>query len=165
MVSYILAVVVSVIAIAADRITKFYISTGMTLGEEAPFIPHILKLCYVHNSGGAWGILAGYTWVLLTLTAVIMIVGITVLVCKGLKNKWLFWSICLILSGGLGNMYDRIFNSGKVVDFLQFDFWQTFPVFNIADCAIVIGSAVLIIYFILDAIEDNKRKGISNDDK
>lgn len=165
MLSYILAVVASVIAIAADRITKIYISSGMTLGQEAPLIPNVLKLCYVHNSGGAWGILAGYTWVLLTITAVIMIIGITVLVCKGLKNKWLFWSICLILSGGLGNMYDRIFNSGRVVDFLQFDFWQTFPVFNIADCAIVAGSAVLIIYFILDAIEDAKRKGKANDGK
>lgn len=165
MVSYILAAIVAVLAFVADRVTKFYISSGMTLGEEAPLIPNILNLCYVHNSGGAWGILAGYTWVLLTLTAVIMVIGITVLVCKGLKNKWLFWSICLILSGGLGNMYDRIFNSGRVVDFLQFDFWQTFPVFNVADCAIVIGSAVLILYFVLDTIEDNKRKELTNDSK
>ncbi len=165
MLSYILAGVVAVIAFAADRISKIYISSSMALGDTAPLIPKLFNLYYVHNSGGAWGILAGYTWVLLTLTAVIMIIGLTVLVLKGLKNKWLFWSICLILSGGLGNMYDRIFNSGRVVDFLQFDFWQTFPIFNIADCSIVIGCAVLIMYFILDAINDRKLRGNPDDNK
>ncbi len=165
MLSYILAGVVAVIAFAADRISKIYISSSMALGDTAPLIPKLFNLYYVHNSGGAWGILAGYTWVLLTLTAVIMIIGLTVLVLKGLKNKWLFWSICLILSGGLGNMYDRIFNSGRVIDFLQFDFWQTFPIFNIADCSIVIGCAVLIVYFILDAINDRKLRGNPDDSK
>ncbi len=165
MLSYILAGVVAVIAFAADRISKIYISGNMALGESAPFIPKLLNIFYIHNSGGAWGILAGYTWILLTVTAIIMIIGLTVLVCKGLKNKWLFWAICLILSGGLGNMYDRIFNNGRVVDFLQFDFWQTFPVFNIADCAIVLGCGVLIVYFILDAIRDRKRKGKPDDSK
>ncbi len=165
MLSYILAGVVAVIAFAADRITKIYISGSMVLGESAPLIPKLFNLYFVHNSGGAWGILAGYTWVLLALTAVIMIIGLTVLVSKGLQNKWLFWAICLILSGGLGNMYDRIFNSGRVVDFLQFDFWQTFPIFNIADCAIVAGCAVLIVYFILDSVQDKKLRGNPDDSK
>lgn len=166
MLSYILATVVAVLAFAADRITKVYISNSMVLGESAELIPGVFNLYYVHNNGGAWGILAGYTWVLLAVTAVIMIIGITVLVCKGLKNPWLFWSISLILSGGLGNMYDRIFNAGRVVDFIQFDFWKIFPIFNIADCAIVAGCCVLILYFILDTVgEQKRRKEISNDGK
>ncbi len=163
MLSYILAIVTAVIFFAGDRISKIFISGNMTLGQSAPFIPNLLNLLFVHNQGGAWGILSGYTWVLLTVTAVIMIIGLTVLVRAGVKNKWLFWAITLILSGGLGNMYDRIFNSGRVVDFLQFDFWKTFPVFNIADCAIVIGCAVLIIYFVLDAVNDKNGKETSND--
>lgn len=163
MLSYILAIVTAVVFFAGDRISKAIISSGMVLGESAPFIPNLLNLLYVHNQGGAWGILSGYTWVLLTVTSIIMIIGITVLVRAGVKNKWLFWAITLILSGGLGNMYDRIFNSGRVVDFLQFDFWKTFPVFNVADCAIVIGCAVLIIYFVLDAVNDKKGKEKSDD--
>ena len=118
----------------------------------------LFNLYFVHNSGGAWGILAGYTWLLLSITAVIMIIGVTVLICKGTKNKWLFWAVSLILSGGLGNMYDRIFNGGRVIDFIQFDFWQSFPIFNIADCAIVIGCAVLILYFILDAVKPSEKE-------
>ncbi len=163
MLSYILAIVTAIIFFAGDRISKIFISSNMALGESAAFIPNLLNLLYVHNQGGAWGILSGYTWVLLTVTAIIMIIGITVLVRAGIKNKWLFWAITLILSGGLGNMYDRIFNSGRVVDFLQFDFWKTFPIFNVADCAIVIGCAVLIIYFILDAVNDKNGKETSND--
>lgn len=153
MLSLILAGVTAVLFLIADRVSKILVVGNMALGESAPLVPKLFNLYYVHNSGGAWGILAGYTWVLLTITAVIMIVGVTVLICKGIKNKWLFWAVSLILSGGLGNMYDRIFNSGRVVDFIQFDFWQSFPIFNVADCAIVIGCAVLIIYFILDAVK------------
>lgn len=158
MLTYILAACCSLVLLAADRITKIFIESNFALGEGSPFINGILNFLYVHNNGGAWGILAGYTWVLLTITAVIMIVGITVLVCKGLKNPWLFWSVSLILSGGIGNMIDRIFNGGNVIDFLQFDFWQTFPVFNIADCSIVAGCAVLILYFILDTMKDIRRR-------
>ncbi len=165
MFSYILAAVVSVLLFFADRASKIFITNNMALGENTDFIPGLFNIYFVHNSGGAWGILAGYTWVLLTVTAVIMIVGVTVLICKGLKNPWLFWSVSLILSGGLGNMYDRIFNAGRVIDFIQFDFWQTFPIFNVADCAIVIGCGVLILYFILDAIKEQQRKVIREDDE
>ena len=157
MFSYIIAAVVAVLSFAVDRLSKAYIVNNMALGESAELLPGLFNLYFVHNSGGAWGILAGYTWVLLTLTAVIMIIGITVLICKGLKNPWLFWSISLILSGGLGNMYDRIFNAGRVVDFIQFDFWQTFPIFNIADCAIVVGCGILILYFVLDAVRSSAK--------
>lgn len=166
MVTYILATAVSVLLFVGDRVTKIFIDNSMTLGEVKPFIPKLFNLYYVHNNGGAWGILAGYTWVLLTVTAIIMILGITVLICKGCKNSWLFWAVSLILSGGLGNMYDRIFNSGRVIDFIQFDFWKTFPIFNIADCAIVAGCCVLVVYFILDSIRENKtRKEAVNDGK
>ena len=59
-------------------------------------------------------------------------------------------------------MYDRIFRGGEVIDFLHFEFWPTFPVFNIADCAIVIGAGLLILYFILDTIKEFKEKRQKN---
>lgn len=158
MLSFILAGVAAVVFFTADRISKALVVANMSLGDSAPLIPKLFNLYFVHNSGGAWGILAGYTWLLLSITAVIMIIGVTVLICKGTKNKWLFWAVSLILSGGLGNMYDRIFNGGRVIDFIQFDFWQSFPIFNIADCAIVIGCAVLILYFILDAVKPSEKE-------
>ena len=76
----------------------------------------------------------------------------------GIKNKLMFWAISLVLSGGIGNLIDRIFRNGKVIDFLHFAFFKEFPVFNIADCAIVIGAILLVLYFILDMISDAKAK-------
>ena len=83
-----------------------------------------------------------------------MIVCIALLIKKGLKNKLLFWAICLILSGGLGNMVDRLFRGGEVVDFLHLQFMPKFPVFNIADCAVCIGAGLLLLYFVIDIIRD-----------
>ena len=100
---------------------------------------------------------------LLVITAVVMVICIVIIVKNGLKNKLLLWAMTLVLSGGVGNMIDRIFRNGIVVDFLQFDFWQSFPVFNVADCAVVIGGGLLILYFLIDTVKDFKqnKKGIT----
>ncbi len=156
--SFIIAAVVSVLFLVADQITKYIVTVNMTLGESRPFLKGLIDFVYIYNEGGAWGFLSGYQWILLTITSIIIIVFITVLVKYGMNDKVLFWSICLVLSGGLGNMIDRIFRGGKVVDFLHFEFMPDFPVFNIADCAVVIGTGLLILYFILQTIKENKTK-------
>ena len=142
---YILAIVCAVLALAADQFTKYIVITNMTLNESIDFLP------------GFMGFLEGYTWLLLSLTVLIMLVCIAMLLKFGPKNKVLFWSVCLILSGGLGNMIDRIFRDGKVIDFLHFQFID-FPVFNVADCAVVVGAGLLILYFVLDMIKESKAK-------
>ena len=100
-------------------------------GIKIAIIPSDLvdNIIYINNKGGAWGILQGYTWALLSITAVLMIVCFALLLKLGKDNKVLFWSISLILFGGLGNMIDRIFRDGNVVDFLHFEFFPSFPVF------------------------------------
>lgn len=158
MLTFILAVVSSVLLLVADQFTKLLVLENFTLGETKVFIKGLLNFCYVENDGGAWGMLGGYTWLLLAITAVTMIACIMWLIVKGRKNPFLFWAVSLIISGGIGNMLDRIFRAGRVVDFLQFGFWQSFPVFNIADCAIVIGSGLLILYFVLDTVKELKAK-------
>ncbi len=155
--SYILAIVCAVVMLAADQYTKYVVIQNMTLNESIDFLPGFMNFWYIHNEGGAWGFLEGYTWLLLSLTVVIMLVCIAMLIKVGLKNKVLFWSICLILSGGLGNMIDRVFRNGKVIDFLNFQFID-FPVFNVADCAVVIGAGLLILYFVTDMFKETKAK-------
>ena len=163
MVSYILAVVTGAIVLATDQFTKYLVKTNFEIGKSYDFLPGFVNFTYIHNTGGAWGMLRGYTWLLLSVTIVVMLVCMALLLKCGAKNKVMFWSIMLILSGGLGNMIDRLFRGGLVVDFLQFDFWQDFPVFNIADCAIVIGCGLLILHFILDWIKEKKEKKVSTD--
>ena len=158
MISYILALVIGAAILAADQYTKFLIMSSFKIGEGTDFIKGLIDIVYIHNKGGAWGILEGHTWGLLAMTIVIMLICLALLFKWGAKNKLLFWAMSLVLFGGLGNMIDRIFRDGNVVDFLHFEFWPTFPVFNVADCAIVIGVALLVIYFIFDTIKDMKAK-------
>ena len=158
MISYILAVLSAVLFLAADRYTKAIFEPFINTGKSTEFIKGFIDFTVISNEGGAWGMLSGHTWILLSITLVVMLVLITLLLKFGTKNKLIFWSVCLILSGGIGNMIDRLFGGGKVIDFLHFEFWPTFPVFNIADCAIVIGSGLLVVYFILDTIKETKAK-------
>ena len=158
MVSCILAIIVSAAVLAADQLTKLYIISNFGLGEGCGFIKGLIDIVYIHNRGAAWGMLSGKTWFLVAITAVIMAVCLYLLIKTGKKNKLLFWAICLVLSGGIGNMIDRISRSGNVVDFLHFEFWPQFPVFNIADCAIVIGAGLLILHFILETFQEIKDK-------
>ena len=158
MLSYILAGVVGVLTLVADQFTKIYVSNNFEMAKSYDFIPGLLDITYIHNDGGAWGMLGGYTWALLSVTFVVMLVCVALLLKYGLKDKLMFWSVILILSGGVGNMIDRIFRGGDVIDFLHFEFWKSFPVFNVADCAVVIGAGLLVVYFFKGLMDENKQK-------
>ena len=162
MFSYIAAIIAGIATIVLDQISKFYILSNFELNYYRDFLPGLIDLTFIENGGGAWGMLSGYTWVLLLITAIVMVVCVAILIKIGFKNKLMFWSICLVLGGGIGNMIDRIFRDGKVVDFLHFTFWPQFPVFNIADIAIVIGAGLLILYYIKSMINDSKKAKKAN---
>lgn len=155
--SFVLAGVVAALFLAADQFTKYIVMSNMELYQTIDFIDGFMNFTYIHNNGGAWGMLGGYTWLLIVVTAIIMVGLIVALVKIGKNDILFFWSGCLILSGGIGNMIDRIFRDGNVVDFLHVQFID-FPVFNVADCAVVIGSGLLILYFILDTVKEYKKE-------
>ncbi len=155
---YILAAICGVAILAVDQLTKAYIVSEFALAQSRTFIPGILNFTYVHNKGGAWGMMEGHTWLLISLTVIIMIICLAMLVTRGIKDKMFFWSVIFILSGGLGNLIDRVFRSGVVVDFLHLDFMPNFPVFNIADCAIVIGAGLLMLNLLVDILRERKER-------
>ena len=159
MIAYVLAVLCGALVMVFDQYTKHLIAANYVLGGKGKvLIPGLIDIIYVRNDGGAWGMLGGSTWLLLSLTVVIMLVCIALLLKYGAKNKFMFWAILLIISGGLGNMIDRIFRGGYVVDFLHFTFWDSFPVFNVADCAIVIGGIMLVLYLISGIFKEYRNK-------
>ncbi len=160
MLSCILALVCGAIIILIDQLSKYFIATNLILGEVHGFIGGLLNIVFVENRGAAWGMFSGKTIILLLISLIAMAICVVFLIKAGSKNKLLFWSLSIVIAGGIGNMIDRFFRKGVVVDFLQFDFWQSFPVFNIADCAIVIGGALMILYILLDILKDtNKNTG------
>lgn len=156
--SYILAVVLGLAVIGIDQFTKYYIVSNFALGEGCDFIKGFIDICYIHNRGAAWGMLSGKTWLLVGITAVVMVICIGLLIKYFKQNKLMLWAITLVLSGGIGNFIDRVFKDGNVVDFLHFEFWPSFPIFNLADCAIVLGAGLLILIFVLDSIDEMKTK-------
>ncbi len=162
MLIYLFAALAGLFLVAFDQLSKLYIVSNFSLGESAKFIDGILDIRYIHNRGAAWGMLSGHTWILVCLTFLVMLICVYFLFKIGAKNKLLFWGLILILSGGLGNMIDRIFKDGNVVDFLHFVFWPQFPVFNVADCAVVVGAGLFLLYFILDTVKEYRNKAASN---
>lgn len=156
--SSILAIICGLLIVAADQITKYLCQTYMELNEVIILVPGILNLNRIEpNSGAAFGILAGKTWFLIAVTGIIMIVCIAMLIRKTFESKWMFWSLCLVLAGGMGNMIDRLLRNGNVIDFLEFGFID-FPVFNIADCAVCVGAGMILVYFMSDFIKGTKNK-------
>lgn len=154
---YTLAIVTAVLFLIIDQITKYIVISNMQLYDTIPFINGIMDFTYIHNTGGAWGILNKHTWVLIIFTLIAMVICVFVLINYARANKILFFALCLIISGGTGNMIDRIFRGGKVIDFLEVTFID-FPIFNIADCAVCIGAGLLLLYFIVDLIKERKEK-------
>ncbi len=165
MISYILAAVAGLAVLGIDQYTKIFMEKFLADKPDGTgFIPGFIDLIFVRNGGGAWGMLSGHTWLLLSITIIIMLICIALLMRVGIKNKLMFWAVCLILGGGLGNMIDRIFRGGEVIDFLHFEFLPQFPVFNVADIGVVVGACLLILYFLRDAVNDSRKKRGTSDD-
>lgn len=157
--SAILAIICSVLVVVIDQVSKYLVITQMEPNQIIEnVIPGIINFNRIPpNSGAAFGIFQGQTWFLITITCLIMVVCVCMLVRKTFDSKMMFWALCLVLSGGVGNLIDRVFRGGNVVDFLEFAFFD-FPVFNIADCAVCIGAGLIVFYFVLDLIKDAKMK-------
>ena len=132
--------------IAIDQLTKAFL-----FGKTYPFLSGFIsihKQDYL-NTGGAWGFLGSApVWLLISIAA-LFIVAVLIFNFKFKGNSSAVYSVGLafVLGGTIGNLIDRIFLGG-VRDFLMFDFWQTFPVFNMADTFLCIGCVLLIIYLI-----------------
>ncbi len=157
-ISLLVAAAVGLIMIAADQLTKLlFLDIFENRYESIPVIKGVLSFQLVHNDGAGFSILAGKTLFLIIFTAVALLLVLFLLLSRRLKSSVADWGLALVLSGGIGNMIDRVFRSGKVVDFIKTDFID-FPIFNVADICIVVGAGLLVLYFILDLVNEKKSK-------
>ena len=139
-----------------DQVVKYLVRANIELGGSVPFIPWLLDLTYVQNTGAAFSILRSHTW-LLTLTSAVVVLVMCGLIVKGFfKNRLGMWSADLVLAGGMGNLIDRaVF--GYVTDMFKTIFMD-FAVFNVADCCITIGVPLLFLYVLLYVGKDEKKE-------
>lgn len=124
--------------VAADQVVKLWVRSAMALGEARPFIPHFIELYHLQNTGGAFSLLAGQTWMLTALSAVAT-VALAVCIWGDYVTTNTFSRLCLtcVLAGAAGNLIDRA-AFGAVTDMFNFTFIR-FGVFNVADMWVVGG--------------------------
>ncbi len=146
--------------VALDQLVKYLVRANIPLGQSVPFLPYILDLTYVQNTGAAFSLLRRHTW-LLTLTSAAVVLVMCWLIVKGFfKNRLGRWAAALVLAGGVGNLIDRaVF--GFVTDMFQTTFMD-FAIFNVADCCITIGVPLLFLYVLLYVGRDEKKEDESD---
>jgi len=155
--SYVIYGIDAAVLIALDQLVKFWAIANLQGQEERPLIQGFLHLTYVENTGAAFGLLSGFSGaqLLLAITKIIVLILATWYFIK-LPSEPRFIllriPILLVISGGLGNLIDRV-RLGHVVDMFVFRFIE-FPVFNVADIYVTIGSimfAVMVLFVVKDA--------------
>lgn len=151
--------VLSIVLLTLDQITKWVVSTEMSLYQTIDILP-VFNFTYVHNYGAAFSFLSeagGWQKYFFSTIAI----TISVLLIYWLKklpatNKLLCSAYALVLAGAIGNLIDRLVH-GYVIDFLHVYYQQyDFPVFNIADVAISIGAALLLLDAFFEQKESDK---------
>ena len=153
--------IISILIIAADQITKYLVVSGMSIGDTA-FSLGLFDITYVKNEGAAFSMLSGRMSLLSIISVVFCIAVIVYWIKKKPAHPLLCTSLMMIFSGAFANAIDRIFR-GFVVDFIHTTFIN-FPVFNIADIAITVGAGLLILYEILFDKEDKNANNNTNGD-
>ncbi len=143
--------VMIILITAFDQITKFLAVKYFKGSEPVNFIEGVVRFNYSENTGMAFSMLSGARWVFVAVTAVVCIGILWYLFSNRCRPLWLYWSLGVVCAGGIGNLIDRIFY-GYVVDFIE-PVFVDFAIFNIADCAVTLGAASLILYLISDLIK------------
>ncbi|VEG54713.1 lipoprotein signal peptidase [Mycolicibacterium aurum] len=140
-----LLLTVAGVVLVLDIVTKVLAVRLLTPGQPVPIIGDTVTWTLVRNSGAAFSMATGYTWVL-TLVATGVVFGI-IWMGRRLVSPWWALGLGMILGGAMGNLVDRFFRSpgplrGHVVDFLSIGWW---PVFNVADPSVVGGAILLVV--------------------
>lgn len=145
-----------ILGIALDQFTKFLAVKFLMPIPTRPIINGVIHLTYVENRGAAFGMLADSRWVFMIIST-LAILGMLAFLFSGMSQNTLYdISIAIVISGGIGNMIDRV-ALGYVVDMIDFRLIN-FAVFNVADSFVCVGAGLLILALTLDIIKDSKAK-------
>ena len=134
-----------ILVVVADQATKAAINHLLPVGESAPFVPGLLELRHIENTGAAFSIGRGASWLFVG-CALAVFAAACVFVWRNDVPPSLALSIGSVAGGGIGNMVDRLAN-GSVTDFLATTF-VTFPVFNVADIFVTCGVAASVVLYL-----------------
>jgi signal peptidase II len=163
-------ILIIIIGVTIDQVTKMYVSTHYSKGVSYDFIGSFLRITYVTNTGAAFGlgtndpnsalafriIFAIVSW----LVAFGLIGYLVYLIIKRKEIKFGLWIIlACVFTGDVGNLIDRTFYKDGVIDMFDISSWlHNFGIFNVADAFVVCSVIALIIYFVIDMIKEDRDK-------
>ncbi len=143
--------------LAIDQMSKYIIDATMKLGQSIPVIKNFFSITAVHNTGAAWSMFEGQ----MVLFAIVSIIALGIMIAYFASTKQEEFitrsGLILMISGTLGNFYDRMMFQ-YVRDFLDFNiFGYDFPVFNVADICLCVGAGLIILTFVIEQYWGLKR--------
>ena len=151
---------ISILVFILDRITKILITNNFKLNVKNKIIKNFLYITNCHNKGAAFSLFNGNVIFLVLVTLIVLYIIYNSIRNYKILNLLTTISYGLLLGGILGNLFDRLFY-GYVIDFLDFIIFKyDFPIFNIADIAIVFGAFMLL--FFEGSEVDERTNNISN---
>lgn len=134
------SLLIILVVVILDQLSKYYISHTLVLHMSIPVIPNVFHITYILNSGAAFGILENKRLLFILIAVLILVVGGYFYRKIPRQYRLLRVGLGLMAGGAIGNLIDRV-ATGYVIDFFDFRIW---PVFNVADIAIVCGVAIMI---------------------
>lgn len=146
------------LVVVADQLSKLWVVQNLPPNQPVDLVAWlspILSLTSITNTGIAFGLLPGSGWLFAVLALGVVVIVPFLLRTIPLSDYWVYAAMGLVEGGAIGNLIDRIVR-GHVVDFLDVNFWplRHWPVFNLADSAVVVGVAVLLLDAFLNPVED-----------
>lgn len=150
------------VLVGIDQWTKWLVSTNMQLnGSPINLLEiggkEVLNLYYCTNNGTAFSMLEGKTTFLIVITSAVILVLIAGLLLKKINRPEFVVSVSLIIGGGVGNLIDRLFRNGSVIDFIDVRIIN-FAIFNFADICAVVGGILMCLFVIIDEVKESKEK-------
>lgn len=154
---FIVSLIIIVVTAAADQVIKALVNNSIPLSETREFIPQVLSLTHIRNTGAAWSIMQGQTWFLVIMPLIVIFVALVYMYKNRRGPKLVMVSLALVTGGGIGNLIDRI-RMHEVIDYLKCELFN-FPVFNFADMCVVVGAILFCVYmFFFDESIKSKEK-------
>jgi signal peptidase II len=141
-----LQAIIVILVVVLDQVSKYLAKHYLKPIGSVQLIPKIFHFTYVENKGAAFGILQNQRWFFIAITVVVAVAIVYYMYTHSSENLLLTIALSMILGGAIGNLIDRI-RLGYVVDMFHFILID-YPVFNVADSFVVIGT-ILLAYYIL----------------
>lgn len=156
-----IGLLIAAVLVGIDRLTKWLVASNMELKDSIHVIEiggrEVLNISYYTNGGAAFSRFEGQTVMLIIVTSAMIAVMTGLLLFKKVKRTPYIIAFSMVIGGGIGNLIDRIFNHGLVVDFIDFRIIN-FAIFNFADICAVCGAALIMLLMVRDEIRERKKR-------